>query len=118
MDSTTKGPVRNSIDRRVLNEFASKILNEERLSAMSDISDRGKRLSEFATMLFHCECDDKKCDQYIAMSTEEYTKMHTKTKQFVVVNAHVRIDIEKVVEHFNSYSLVEKFFPGTKEKPI
>jgi len=96
--------------KRVLNEFSSKILNEERLDKVTE-SRKTSRLSPHADMAFHCECDDQACTETIMMSTEEYQQVHHKTKQFVVVPAHVRLDIEEIITAFNNYVLVAKFFP-------
>jgi len=108
-DKTTRA-LRNSIDKRVLNEFGSKILNEERLDKVFE-SRKSSRLSPHSDMSFHCECDDKACNETIMMSTEEYQRVHRKTKHFVVVPGHVQLDIEEVVAAFNNFVLVEKFFP-------
>lgn len=72
---------------------------------------KSTRLSEHADMTFRCECDDRTCEETIQLSTEEYTHVHSKTKHFVVVPAHVRLDLEKIITSFNAYVLVEKFFP-------
>ncbi len=99
-----------SMDKRILNEFGSKILNEERLDEVVK-SRREVRLSGHAEMVFHCECDDEDCKETIALSTEEYEKVHSKTKYFVVVPSHVRLDLEEVINSFSTYVLVGKFFP-------
>ncbi len=103
-----------SINKRILNEFATKILNEERISKATDARSRSKRLSEHSEMNFHCECDDRDCMELITISTEEYIQVHHKTKQFIVVASHVRLDIEEIIEHLGAYTLVEKYFPHTK----
>lgn len=97
-------------EKRILNEFGSKILNEERLDKVVE-SRKTSRLSPHADMTFHCECDDMDCTETIQLSTEEYQRVHHKTKQFVVVPSHVRLDLEGIITAFNHYVLVEKFFP-------
>jgi hypothetical protein len=99
-----------AMDKRILNEFGAKILNEERYDTAIR-SRRGSTHSEFAEMLFHCECDDQDCGETISMSTEEYQKVHTKTKYFVVVPSHVQLDLEEIIDSFKTYALVGKFFP-------
>lgn len=111
-DHTPTEAMRVSIEKRILNEFGSKILNEERMDRVV-ASRKGSRLSAHADMTFHCECDDRACGQTIQLSTEEYMHVHSKTKHFIVVPSHVRLDLEKVIAAFNSYVLVEKFFPHT-----
>ena len=103
------------MEKRVLNEFSAKILNEEQLEHVMD-SRRSSRTSEHAEMLFACECDDPACTEKITMSTEEYKHVHNKTKYFIVALDHVQFDIEEIVEKFNNYVLVAKFFP--RKKPV
>ncbi len=98
------------MEKRILNEFGSKILNEERLDKMVK-SNRKERLSPHAAMIFHCECDSQDCTETISISTEEYGKVHSKTKYFIVVPSHVRLDLEEIISTFGNYVLVGKFFP-------
>jgi len=100
-----------SQDKRVLNEFSSKILNEERVEKLANIRSRAHHLAPFSDTTFHCECDDADCDNTISMSTEMYEQVHKKTKQFIVVPAHVRLDIENVMVRLPAYVVVEKHFP-------
>src|SRR5688572_18812080 len=102
-----------ALEKRILNEFESKILNEERLSKVSD-SRRATRLSAHSDMHFHCECDRADCTDTILLSTEEYRHVHHLTKHFIVTHAHVQLDIEEIVSSFPSYVLVAKFFPHAK----
>lgn len=110
----TKKTLKVAIDKRILNEFGSKILNEERLEHIME-SRRGTRLSAHSDATFRCECDASACNETIQMSTEEYQRIHHKTKQFVVVPGHVRLDLEKIITAFNNFVLVEKFFPHPNE---
>ena len=102
-----------SMGKRVLNEFVSKILNEERLDHVvkSRQDGRGVRISEHAEMAFYCECDDQCCSETIQISTEEYERLHSKTKYFIVIPSHVRLDLEEIITTFTKYTLVGKFFP-------
>lgn len=106
--------LRIAIDKRVLNEFGSKILNEEKMEKVVE-SRRSNHLSIRSEMPFHCECDDKDCAETILMSTQEYEKVHSKTKYFIVVPRHVQLDLEEIIESFNNYVLVGKYFPHPKE---
>lgn len=109
-DISTTEALKSAMDKRILNEFGSKILNEERLEAAAD-SRKSNRLAEYALMPFHCECDDQACTQMISMSTEEYERLHDKTKYFIVVPHHVRNDLEAVINTFSDYVQVAKYFP-------
>jgi len=99
-----------AMEKRILNEFGSKILNEERMDKVSRLR-KSARLEAFANMAFQCECDDDACIETISMSSEEYQQVHSRTKHFVVVPSHVRHDLEEVLSTFTSYVLVAKFYP-------
>ncbi|MBW4061985.1 hypothetical protein HJC99_05435 [Candidatus Saccharibacteria bacterium] len=103
-----------AVEKRILNEFGSKILNEERLDKVLSYHDKAdRRLAVHSVMSFHCECDDATCEETIELSTEEYVQMHHKTKQFIVVPSHVRLDLEEIISSFGKYALVAKYFPHT-----
>ena len=110
MRDQTKVPSKIATEKRILNEFGAKILNEERIDQVMDAR-RSTRHSPHSEMLFHCECDDSECTETISMSTEEYESTHRKLKNFVVVPLHIRLDLEEVVATFSTYVLVRKFFP-------
>jgi hypothetical protein len=111
---TPSEALKTAAEKRVLNEFGSKILNEERLEMVSASEATAATTSHHSTMSFHCECDDKACDETIQMSTEEYQQVHRKTKYFIVIPSHVRLDLEEIVSSFSNYALVAKFFPRSK----
>jgi hypothetical protein len=105
------------MDKRILNEFGAKILNEERADKAIK-SRRGSTLSYHSDMEFHCECDASACAETIFMSTEEYQRVHSKTKYFVVIPSHVQLDLEEIITSFTNYALVGKYFPRhSNEKP-
>lgn len=113
-DSSPIRELKIALEKRILNEFASKILNEEKMDKNAE-SLRGSRLSDFSEVPFHCECDDAACAAFVSISTEEYQKVHTRTRNFVVVPAHVRLDIEEIITSFPNYAVVGKFFPYRKK---
>lgn len=106
--------IKVALDKRILNEFASKILNEERVEKLLIIRGRANHLTPHSDSTFNCECDDSECKETISMSTEMYEQVHKKTKQFVVIPSHVRLDIEDVSVRFPNYVVVEKYFPYPK----
>lgn len=109
-DKSPTEALKIAMEKRILNEFGSKILNEERIDSVARAR-KSPRLENHSTVGFHCECDDNDCAEIIHMSSEEYSRVHTKTKHFVVVPTHVRIDLEEIVTTFTNYVLVAKFFP-------
>jgi hypothetical protein len=99
-------------NKLVLNEFGTKILNEEHLDKVAEARiDAGG--SKHTAMSFKCECSNKDCDETISMSIEEYQRVHSKTSQFVVLPNHVNPELEEVVATFSNYVLVGKTFPHT-----
>jgi hypothetical protein len=112
-DKSPREALKVAMEKRILNEFGSKILNEERMDKVMHAR-KSNRLENYSNMDFDCECDDKECSETISMSTEEYMKMHHKTKYFVVVPSHVRIDLEEVISSFTTYALVAKYFPHSR----
>jgi hypothetical protein len=102
--------IKIALEKRILNEFSAKILNEERIDQIHTSRKKGP-LSSHSEVTFNCECDDKSCKEKILMSTQEYTHVHRKTKNFIVVPSHVRLDIEEIVSEFSTYAVVAKYFP-------
>ena len=104
-----------ALEKRILNEFASKILNEEKLDSHIK-SQRSSRLSEYSEVAFHCECDDETCTEFVSISTQEYGKVHSRTRNFVVLPSHVKLDIEEIILSFPKYTVVGKFFPHPQQR--
>jgi hypothetical protein len=104
-----------AMQKRILNEFGTKILNEERLDKMVR-SRREERISPHIELAFLCECDTESCTETILLSAEEYQKVHSKTKYFIVVPGHVRLDLEEIISSFTTYAQVGKFFPRRRTK--
>lgn len=57
-----------AMEKRVLNEFGAKILNEERLEKGIK-SRREERLLQFTDMLLSWECDASACTETMSMPT-------------------------------------------------
>jgi len=94
-------------EKRILNEFEARIVNEERMDKVVEAK-KGQRNASHSTMQFNCECDDASCLETISMSTEEYKRVHRQATYFTVVPHHVHLDLEKIISSFNNYALVEK----------
>lgn len=95
-------------EKRVLNEFDTKIDNEEKMEKVVLSRENGDQ-SDYSTMSFRCECDDRACDEIIVISIEEYQRVHRPTRQFIVVPDHVQLDLEKVITILGNYVVVDKF---------
>ncbi len=57
---------------------------------------------------FECECSSLSCNERIALTVDEYEKLHKHKKQFVLVKGHEIPTIEKIVKDKDSFIIVEK----------
>jgi hypothetical protein len=60
------------------------------------------------TYAIACECTNPTCVQTLHIAMEEYTAIREHADRFVVLNDHVRPDIERVVAQHDGYTVVEK----------
>jgi hypothetical protein len=110
MSQLPEHATRPTVKKRILNEVQAKILNEEKSDTVIGMK-TGANISDRADMVFGCECDTEDCKERIAMSTQEYAKVHGKNMHFIVIPAHVRLDIEEIIVRFTNYCVVNKTFP-------
>jgi hypothetical protein len=102
-----------SKEKRVLNEFEAKVLNEETIDKVVE-SRRVNHSADSSEILIYCECDDQACAETISISIEEYQQVHSKTKNFIVSRSHVNFDLEEIISSFPQYILVAKAFPSSR----
>jgi hypothetical protein len=67
------------------------------------------------TVNFSCECADGECVEMIPMTVDEYEAVRVKATQFAVAPGHEVPDIERVVERYPTYFVIEKQDPDAKE---
>jgi hypothetical protein len=58
---------------------------------------------------FYCECSDENCRERISMKLSEYTKVHKKKRNFIILPRHSINTIEHVLQKTPMYWVVEKF---------
>jgi hypothetical protein len=58
-----------------------------------------------------CECADPQCFDTIALSNDAYRNLREDPQRFVLVPGHEIPELERVVERFQSYLVVEKLVP-------
>jgi hypothetical protein len=58
-----------------------------------------------------CECADQRCTERIEMSLLEYEDLRSEPTRFGVApnEEHVALDVERIIEKFEDYWVVEKF---------
>jgi hypothetical protein len=64
---------------------------------------------------FLCECGSDDCTLPISLTLAEYEQIRKNPKHFVVVPGHDVVDVERVVERTDHYTVVEKL-PGAPAK--
>ena len=57
---------------------------------------------------FLCECSDAHCDINIELTLVEYDSLRTDDRRFAVMGGHEDLGIERVVDEFDRYTIVEK----------
>ncbi len=57
---------------------------------------------------FLCECGRRLCPETIAMTVTEYESAHAEPDRYVVVPGHATPALERVVESYGRYEIVEK----------
>jgi hypothetical protein len=58
---------------------------------------------------FMCECADPACVERLEVSLAEYEEVREEPTQFLLDPAHVKPDVERIVERRRGYAIVEKF---------
>jgi len=59
-----------------------------------------------------CECTDRDCRQTLMMQTAEYEWLRQNPQRFVVLPGHEAPAVERVVERFDGYVIVEHSLPA------
>jgi hypothetical protein len=75
----------------------------ERIAEVQDSLEAGERTD------FLCECGDDDCTAPVSLTLAEYEEIRSNPTHFVVAHGHGTIDVERVVEENERYSVVEKF---------
>jgi hypothetical protein len=58
---------------------------------------------------FLCECGDDDCTAPVSMTIAEYEEVRSEPIHFAIANGHEVVDVERVVEKNDRFSVVEKF---------
>jgi hypothetical protein len=58
---------------------------------------------------FLCECGDDDCTAPVSMTLAEYEEVRSEPTHFAIANGHEVVDVERVVEKNDRFSVVEKF---------
>jgi hypothetical protein len=75
----------------------------ERIEEINDkLGDDG--LSDFL-----CECGDDDCTAPVSLTIGEYEQVRSDPRHFAIANGHEIVDVERVIQKNERYSVVEKF---------
>jgi hypothetical protein len=58
---------------------------------------------------FLCECGDDSCTAPVSLTLQEYEQVRSDPTHFAIAHGHEVIDVERVIEQTDRYSVVEKF---------
>lgn len=59
--------------------------------------------------IFLCECGQPDCEETISLTQNDYEGVRANPRRFFMTPGHEHADIEKIVEHRDSYVVTEKF---------
>jgi hypothetical protein len=96
---------------------------ERRLAANEDVFrkvnegiERGQWPGEPTTPVsFRCECAQLGCNMLLSLTLEEYERVRSHPRRFLVLRGHELPGIERVVEVNGEYAVVEKTGDGGDE---
>jgi hypothetical protein len=73
------------------------------------IEEVNQKLGEESLSDFLCECGDDDCTAPVSMTIAEYEEVRNQPTHFAIANGHEVIDVERVIEKNERFSVVEKF---------
>ena len=89
-----------SLARLARNQALFREVNERLLKLTDDGRD--------GSMAFVCECSRVDCTSTVAMKHDEYESVRAHSKHFVVAPGHELLEVERVVDARNGFTVVEK----------
>ena len=89
--------------RRVgLNEAIFRQVNEQIRGLNRDFD------AEDGTMSVICECGDGDCTEQLEIRTQEYERVRSNGRLYVIARGHEIPDVERVIEQADGYAIVQK----------
>ena len=64
---------------------------------------------------YFCECADPECGGKVELRGSDYERVRSNAALFFVVPGHEIPDLERVIESYSDWSVVEKFEPEARE---
>lgn len=91
----------SSGERRALNENVFREMNER-------LEQLGEEFGE-GVVDFLCECADPACSASLSVPVSVYEAVRDQPRRFLVLPGHQREGVERVVEEYADYLVIEKF---------
>jgi hypothetical protein len=104
------------LERIVANEVLTRDLNEEIAEKSKEFGGEGVAAPDEPTE-FLCACGRSDCSEKLALTLEEFERVHSRNDRFAVVPGHQVSEVDTVVERNDGYLVVEKK-PGYKPEDI
>lgn len=105
----------------VENEVIFRDSNERVIQEFNDIKEasRKERFTELIpsddiALHFLCECSDENCIERIALKQSMYKELHRNSSQFIILPSHNEPKVERIVNDFKTYLVVEKYMTPPK----
>jgi hypothetical protein len=73
-----------------------------------DVNEQIKGVSHMTYIDFLCECADMECTEIIALAPAEYEAVRAHPERFPIKPGHDEPELERVVEEYDRYVVVEK----------
>jgi hypothetical protein len=89
-----------SLERLARNQALFREVNE-RLLELADGFQNG-------SMQFICECSQEDCTETMTLSHEQYESVRAHSTFFVIATGHEILEVEKVIDHNDGYTIVQK----------
>jgi hypothetical protein len=106
MSSKPKKKGEESPEERAANEQVFKDHNDWLKKNLFELFRRGH--NEDFQIHFVCECSDTSCEQRVDLTVEEYNKLRSMERCFVVIKGHQQPDIEQTIGSNNLFEIVQK----------
>jgi hypothetical protein len=94
----------SSSEKRVGNEKATRRDNRKLQSTVEGFHE----MLATNNIRFSCECDQDNCNAIIEMANHTYTSLHKSPNRFTIKPGHERLDIEKIVDRYYGFLVIEK----------
>jgi hypothetical protein len=89
-----------SLERLARNQALFREVNE-RLLELSEGFHNG-------SMQFVCECSNEDCTQTVNLNHKEYESVRARSTFFVVASGHEILEVEKIIDHRDGWTIVQK----------